>query len=213
MQTALATQQSSALQLDQHAELFIVQRREMAEIVLGVETRNKYEILAGTSQVGFAAEQGKGALDFLARMFLGHWRTFEVHVFDHLRNLSIRIVHPFRWFFERMEVLDAAGKALGAIQARFSLLSKRFDVEDPSGKVVLEVDSPLWKPWTFSLTQNGSEFARIEKKWSGIMAETFTDADRFRVVFCNPALSSSQRSLVLAVALFVDIRYFERNSR
>ena len=38
--------------------------------------------------------------------------------------------HPFRLFFQRLEVFDEAGVFVGAIQQRFSILTKRFDVQD-----------------------------------------------------------------------------------
>jgi len=192
-------------------ELMIVQRRELAEL-LGIETRNKYAIEANGVQVGFAAEQGKGGLAFLARMFFGHWRTFEIHFFDEARKLVLRALHPFRFFFQRLEVSGADGRLLGAIQQRFSILSKRFDVTDASERVLLTVSSPIWRPWTFAFERQARTLARVEKKWSGLLREAFTDADRFRVTFDGGELSPDERSLVLAAAVFIDLQFFERKA-
>ena len=192
-------------------ELVIVQRRELAEL-FGIETRNKYAIEANGAPLGFAAEQGKGGLAFLARMFFGHWRTFEIHFFDNARNLALRAVHPFRFFFQRLEVFTAHGQELGAIQQRWALFSKRFDLSDATGRTTLTVSSPLWKPWTFVFERNGQEVARVEKKWSGLLREAFTDADRFRVLFSSPQLALDERSLILASALFIDLQYFEKKA-
>src|SRR5436189_6422830 len=121
----------------------IVQKRELAEL-FGIETRNKYAIEVNGAPLAFAAEQGGGGVAFLARMFFGHWRTFEIHFFDNARLLVLRVVHPFRLFFQRLEVSMADGRALGAIQQRFAVFSKRFDVSDPSGRLLLRVSSPIW---------------------------------------------------------------------
>jgi uncharacterized protein YxjI len=197
--------------VQQSNEVMVVQRREIAEL-FGFETRNKYAIEANGRQVGFAAEQGKGGLAFLARMFVGHWRTFEIHFFDEMRQLVLRALHPFRFFFQRLEVSRADGRPLGALQQRFAVFSKRFDVVDGSEQVILTVSSPIWRPWTFTFERHGTELARVEKKWGGLLREGFTDGDRFRIAFQPSQLTLEERSLVLAAALFIDLQYFERKA-
>ncbi len=199
------------LPLERHAELMVVQKRELAEF-FGFESRNKYVIEAGGVPIAYAAEQGKGFLGHFARQILGHLRSFEVHVFDPGRNLLFRAVHPFRFFFQRLEVVGADGRPIGAVQQRFSLFSKRFDVLDAAENVVLSVSSPLWRPWTFSFERGGGEVARVEKKWAGLLREAFTDADRFRVSFPEASLGGDARLLVLAAALFIDLQYFEKKA-
>lgn len=198
--------------LSQSSELMIVQKRELVELI-GIETRNKYAIEVNGAPLAFAAEQGQGGLAFLARMFFGHWRTFEIHFFDNARQLALRAVHPFRWFFQRLEVSTASGRQLGAIQQRFAILFKRFDVTDPSGRLLLHVSSPLWRPWTFVFKRDERELARVEKKWTGMLTEAFTDADRFRVAFESPELNLDERALVLAAGIFIDLQYFEQKAQ
>ncbi len=196
-----------------HNELLIVQRHELAEL-FGYETRNKYSIETPNGEpLGFAAEQQKGFLGFLIRQFLGHWRKFEIHFFNADRSLAYRAVHPFRWFFQRLEVYDVTGGYLGALQQRFAIFSKKLDVEDANGRVLMEVSSPLWRIWTFEFKKNISRVvARIEKKWSGALSEMFTDKDRFRVTFVNPDLTETERTLLIAAGVFIDLQYFERKA-
>src|SRR5215208_11962 len=93
------------------AQLFVRQHREPWEWIAGIETRNRYAVVdEHGAPVAWAAEQQKGVLGFLARQLLGHWRRFEILVFDPARALALRVVHPFRWLFMRLEVHGADGR-------------------------------------------------------------------------------------------------------
>lgn len=83
---------------------------------LGFETRNGAEL-------GFAAEQRKGLLGALFRNLFGHWRRFEIHVFNPARELVLVVHHPFRFFFQGMEVRTPDGQIIGAMQ-RLGLKSR-----------------------------------------------------------------------------------------
>jgi uncharacterized protein YxjI len=193
-------------------QIVVRQKREMAEF-FGFETRNKYSIETpeGT-QLFYAAEQQKGMLGFLLRQWLGHWRRFEVQIFDAERRPYLTARHPFRFYFQRLEVTDADGTAVGAIQQRFSILSKKFDVENAFGQVQMTVNSPLFRIWTFPFMRNGVEAARIEKKWGGILKESFLDADSFLITFGQPDMPLEERKLIMAASIFVDLQYFEDKS-
>jgi hypothetical protein len=193
-------------------EVFVRQRHELGEF-FGFETRNKYEILTKAGQsAGFAAEQQKGFLGFILRQFLGHWRSFEIHVYDEQRQEVLLVKHPFRWYFERLEVYKKTGELLGSLERRFSILSKSFDVHGADEKLLMTVRSPIWRIWTFRFMRREKEVAIIEKKWSGLFSEAITDRDNFRVGF-TPELNVVERALILCAALFVDLRYFERKAR
>lgn len=192
--------------------VLVQQRREPWEWMTGFETRNKYALADERgAELGFAAEQQKGFGGFLLRQLLGHWRSFEIHVFDPSRRLALKVLHPWRFFFQRVEVQDEAGRRLGAVQQRFAVFGKAFDVEDAAGRAVLRVRSPVWRLWTFAFERRGAEVARVEKRWTGLLAEVFTDRDSFRLTF-GPSASGTERLLVLAASLFVDLVYFERKA-
>lgn len=194
-------------------ELYVRQQRELAEL-FGFETRNKYAITTSDrAPVAFAAEQQKGILGMLFRQVLGHWRRFEITFFGPDRQPIFRVVHPFRLFFQRLEIHGIDGRPLGALQQRWGLLTKKFDVEGPDGRVLLEMRSGVFQWWTFPFFRNGAQEAVIEKKWSGALTELFMDKDNFRVRFLNPRLSADERMLILAAAIFVDLQYFERKAQ
>jgi uncharacterized protein YxjI len=201
---------TNEIQLAGQSKLFVKQVHELGEW-FGFETRNKYQIMDQNQKpVAFAAEQQKGIIGFLLRQYLGHWRKFDVHFFTPERQMFMVGHHPFRWFFERIELRDSAGKYLGAIQKRFSILSKRFDVVNEREMTILEVSSPIWRIWTFTFTHQGRKVAEVKKKWSGFFSEAFTDRDNFMVEYSDPSMSESEKKLVMASAVFVDLLYFER---
>lgn len=192
--------------------IIVRQRKELAE-VFGFETRNKYEVATPDGQViGFAAEQQKGVLGFVMRQILGHWRSFDIHMFDAGRQPVGHANHPFRWIFQRLDIFDDKGKKLGGLQQRFALLHKKFDVEGRDGRLKMTVYSSFWRIWTFPFMAHGKEVARVEKKWSCLLKETFLDADNFHISYTDPKLSRDDRLLLMAAAFFIDLQYFERKS-
>lgn len=198
--------------LNSQNQLIIRQRKELIELI-GFETRNKYEICNERGEViGFCAEQQKGLFGILMRHLLGHWRSFELHVFDNQRREVFIVSHPFRFFFQRLEIYTKDRTLLGSLQQRFSVLRKKFDVEDAQGRVQLRMNSGLLQFWTFPIYRREIEVAVIRKKWSGLLKETFLDADNFQIEFKGSSLTEIEKSLLLAAGIFVDIQYFERKA-
>lgn len=199
----------SLLTLTDKKALVIRQRTEIAEL-FGFETRNKYEITDDNGMtIAFAAEQSRSLLGFIFRQIFGHWRRFDILIFTPQRQPIYRAKNRFRIWFTRIEATKMDETKLGAIQKRFSFFSKRFDIEDGLGKVLMTVRSPFWRIWTFPVKAGGQEKAVIRKKWSGAVTELLLDKDRFRIDFTDPELSQDHRALLLVTALFIDLEYFE----
>lgn len=200
------------MELTEYDTLVVRQKREMAEL-FGFETRNKYEVLDSSGKtIAYAAEQSKSFLGILFRQLFGHWRRFDIHVYDSNRQEVMIIKHPFRFLFQRVEIFAHDGQHLGNIQQHFSILNKSFSLEDFSGSPLMSVKSPIWKLWTFPFTKNGNAVAVISKRWSGILTEIFTDKDSFTIQFKTEILPNSERMLLLAASLFIDLNYFERKA-
>ena len=191
-------------------QVFVRQKKELLELI-GFETRNQYSIESESGEIlAYAAEESKGFFGALFRQALGHWRSFAVHLYGATQEEEFTFEHPFRFYFERVEVRRRNGERLGSIERRFSIFSKKFDVEDAQGRLLMTVSSPIWKIWTFRFFKDGQECARITKKWSGIGREMFLDADNFLVQFNSPSLGITEKILLIGAAVFIDIRYFEK---
>ncbi len=198
------------LDLTGHKAVYVTQRYEAGEF-LGFETRNRYRITDGQGlTIGHAAEPRDGAVGFLARQFLGHWRGFDIRFFNVLRQPVMIAHHPFRFYFTRLDLYDNSRNRIGGVEKRFGILSKRMVVEDAQGRVRLEVSSPLWRIWTFQFMAQGRERAKVAKRWSGGFSEVLTDRDDFRVEFTDPTLTNAERLQLLAAAIYIDLTWFER---
>lgn len=196
--------------------LFAAQRLHVEQVfegfeILGFETRNKYRILDEHKRpVAYAAEQSKGILASILRQFMGHWRSFDVMVFNQDRQHAYTFQFPFRWFFKTLIVVDSGGKEIGHLQQRFAFFRKKFDVIGSHGRVLARINSPLFKFWTFEFIFNGRKLGTVQKKFAGVMSEFFTDKDNFIVSYAQPDLELQTKVLMLATCLMVDVVYFEK---
>ena len=198
--------------LQNHKRIKIKQIRELIEL-FGFETRNKYALSSENDEpLGFAAEQGKGIFGLLFRSILGHWRKYEIHFFDTQRQFQFKAYHPFRWFFQCLEINDSDNKLIGRLEQRWGILTKKFDIHDASDTVIAEMRSGLFRIWSFPIKKNGNDYAHITKKWGGFLKEIFLDADSFLLEYKDPSIADATKKTLLAAAIFVDLQYFEKKA-
>ena len=76
----------------------------------------------------------------------------------------------------------------------------------------MSMTSPFWRFWKFPVVRGTKSVCLIEKKWSGLGKEMFTDADNFKVTYIDPTLTPDHKLLLLTGAVFIDILYFERKA-
>jgi uncharacterized protein YxjI len=192
------------------SRVLVKQQKEWGEILVGVETRNRYELRSDNGTLlGHAEEESKGFGAFFLRNVFGPMRSATIRIFDAARAPIGRIEKPFRWFFFRVEVFDG-DRRLGAIERKWSWLDRRFVVENNRGEVVLEIVSPLFRIWTFELRFEGQVVGQISKKWGGVLKEWFSDADVFGVEW-REHVPAEVRALLLGATFLVDFACFEGN--
>ena len=193
-------------QLINHSQLMVKQQNERGEIITGFETKNKYAIFDSQgNQLYFAAER-KGS--WFARQFLKASRPFELAILDNAGHQVMNVSRPFRFFFPEVTVRDENNKVLGIVKKKFSIISKRYCLYDAAGKELFTLKGPLLKPWTFNIMKHDQEVGKITKKWSGLMKESFSDADNFGVIFPNNA-DVSVKAFILGVVFLIDFVHFE----
>ena len=119
----------------------------------------------------------------------------------------------FFWIFSHLHVSDGAERPVGSLGRRFAIINRRFELEDSSGRSVAEVHGSLMKPNTFTIQRDGSEIARVTKRWSGVVREAFSDADTFQIQQDAPGITRDLSLLILATAFAIDFDFFESGGR
>ena len=187
--------------------LVVSQKKEWGEILTNFETRNKYAVFDASSgaDLYLAAEEAGSTL---ARIFLKAMRPFTIVVLGTDGQTVLRIRRPFRFYYHQAEVEDSQGQLLGTIVRQFSLLRRIYSVLDASGAEVCQLFGPLLRPWTFQIMVNGSESGQIQKKWSGLLKESFTDADNFGITF-PVEYDARLKAVILGAVFLIDFVHFE----
>lgn len=188
------------------------QMREALELLVGWETRNRYEVCDETGRpVVYVGETGGGWGAALKRnLWPFHRIRLECLTLD--GTLALVVERPWTFLFARAEVTAWDGRVLGHIQQRFRFFGRCLEIRTPGGAVVATLEGPWWKPWTFRVLQREQEVAVVRKKWSGLIQELMTDADTFSLDFAPACTDGRLRQLILAAALLVDLTYFEKRS-
>jgi uncharacterized protein YxjI len=216
MSNALVPQPSAAVAVFAKAtRLTVRQSKRWLEILTSFDSRNTYVVYDEMGNPVFnVEEQGRGFGQFLKRVFLGAYRPFTSHVEDLAGGggqvLTLR--RPFRFIFHRLEVRDKDGTYIGAIQRRWTWIRRKYEVEGPDGQILCTLFGPIFRPWTFEIQLPGSdiEMGVVQKKWSGLLKEAFTEADNFWVELDriqDPAL----KTLLFSATVLIDTVHFERS--
>ena len=192
--------------------ILVHQIKEWGEILIGFESRNRWEVKDERGQLlGYAAEEGGGIGRTLGRQFFGSGRKATIHVLDAQGQETARGEKPFTWFFHRIDVFQG-DKKLGAIERRFTWLNRRFVVETADGRELFTIESPMLQFWTFRLMFKGTEVGVIKKQWGGALKEWFTDADVFGLEYDDLPELEAVRPLLMIATLLVDLVHFENNT-
>ncbi|MGE0870673.1 MAG: phospholipid scramblase-related protein [Kofleriaceae bacterium] len=193
--------------------LAVRQRKRWLEILLSWESKNTYLVYDQNEAPLFEVrELGNGLGNILKRMIFGPMRWFEAEVESLALQRPLLSLHrPFRFIFHRLDVRAADGTRLGAIEKRWTWFRRKYTVEGPNGEHVATLFGPFFRPWTFKIQLPGSdvEVGLLQKKWSGLGKEMFTDADNFAIDLSrigDPQL----RALLFAATVLIDIVHFER---
>jgi uncharacterized protein YxjI len=195
--------------LQRHSTLRVRQKKEWAEILTGFEGGNRYQVVGDDGQPVFYAGEVEGGLSrILLRLFLKASRPFTMELKTPEGATVLRLRRPWRFWFSHLDVEDGEGRLLGSVQQRFSFFQRLYDVLGPSGEVLATLRGPFFRPWTFNIELNGQEVGRIQKRWSGLGREMFSDADNFGVTF-EQVRDARLRSLVVAATFLIDFVHFE----
>lgn len=196
--------------------LVIHQVKEWPEILVGYEARNRYQVRDDEGRVvALVAEEGGGFTRWLGRQALGASRRATLHVLDPSGVEIARIEKPFRWYFHQVALWED-GRPVGTIVRRFSMLTDRFAVVGSDGRELISIERGFLDHFrlrgTFRVLLGGVDVAVIRKEWRGVLAEVFTDADRFGIEYTADDLLLVVKKLLFAATFLVDFTCFENNA-
>jgi hypothetical protein len=193
-------------QLQPVSNLVVTQCKEWGEILTDFETKNKYIVRSETgAELYWAAEEG-GSI--ILRWLLKALRPFTVVVLSADKEVLIRIKRPFRFYFHEATVVDCDHQLIGRLKKRFSIIRKKYSVFDADDNEVYQLFGPFFRPWTFVIKNDSREFGKITKKWSGLLKESFTDADNFGIEFPRN-WDVKLKALFLGAVFLIDFVHFE----
>jgi uncharacterized protein YxjI len=195
--------------LAEASALIVRQQKEWGEILTGFETANKYEIMDHLNKrVMEVHEESGSTMTAITRMFLKALRPFTIHLFSPGGSGLFKLNRPFRFYFHELDVCQSNGAPVGKVKRRFAVLRRIYSVFDRNGNEIFQLFGPLLHPWTFQIRRGGEELGKITKKWSGLVKESFTDADNFGITFPQ-GIDLSQKAILLGAVFLIDFVHFE----
>jgi uncharacterized protein YxjI len=193
-------QQQPVSNLLQMERMFVRQKGKL------IELNNEYGILdENGNQVGAVVQEGQSKVKKVARFIsnVDQFLTHQLAIWDANGYRVATLVRPGKIMKSKVQVSDGMGRPVGQITQQNVFGKIRFGLDGPNGSFG-EIRAENWRAWNFSIVDhNGTERARITKKWTGLGRAVFTTADHYMVEI-DPSISGDFRLLVLAAALGVD---------
>ncbi|XP_010623571.1 phospholipid scramblase 1 [Fukomys damarensis] len=198
------------------------QRIELLEILIGIETNNKYEIKNRLGQKVYLAVEDT---NILIQNFCGKYRPFTLRILDNLGREVITMERPLRCnlccfpcCLQEVKIQAPPGVPIGYVIQKWDLFKQKFTVQNEERKDILKIVG-ICVTWTFcsdidfkitSLDEK-SVVGKISKHWAGFIREIFTDADNFGTQF--PAdLDVKMKAVMLGACFLIDFIYFEKKN-
>ena len=192
--------------------LEVDQQYHLSEALIGFERKNRYRLTLYPADAGKGnwsiEEENVSKLSILGRNLFGLMYTFTMHMKDDMGNIVLRLHRKPRLYFHMLEAYDENGVEFGLVKRLFSFFHRVVSVTNPKGRKLLRVVGPVWSPWTFYIYDGNKRVAVVSKKWTGLLKEAYTDADKFNLEFTQP-LSGSKKRLSIAALMLIDSLYFE----
>ncbi|CAL1548505.1 unnamed protein product [Lymnaea stagnalis] len=201
-------------------EIKVHQILELAEVLIGWERNNKYNICNGQDQKFMYAKEDT---DCCTRQFCGVMRPFVMNVTDNYETPLMTLYRPFRcqasifWCccLQEMEIQSPPGVLQGRVKEIWTCWIPKYKVYDAQNQCVFTIvgDCCYCKCCTdvvfkvFQGDSEGTEEGQIIKHWGGCR-EVFGGANDFSIKF--PANMDLMKKVLLFGATFlIDFNYFE----
>lgn len=205
--------------LTQIDQLLVHQKVELAEVLLGWESNNKY-LVKNTlgQQVFYVAEEN----DCCNRNCCGPLRSFVLHIQDNMGQEVITLTRPLRCgsclcpcCLQELEVQSPPGTPIGYVVQSWHPYLPKYTIQNEKKQDVLKIVGPCC---TFKCCSDvnfevlsmdeTAAVGRINKQWTGYLQEAFTDADNFGIKFPLD-LDVKIKAVLLGACFLIDFMFFE----
>ena len=130
---------------------------------------------------------------------------FDLSVRDMDGRQVLRVHRGISIFLSRVEVFDADDRLVGIFKQKLFSIGGAFSVLNAAEEPVCMLKGN-WVGWDFRFLMNDFQFARVNKKWSGLGKEMFTSADNYMLSIEDDVTpGDSTRQLILAAVLCIDM--------
>lgn len=171
-----------------------------------VELTNEYKVFDDEGRdLGSVVQTGQSKARKVMRFLtdVDQYLTHRLEVRDANGAVRLVLTRPGKVVKSRMLVERPDGARIGEIVQQNVFGKINFSME-AGGRQVGTLKAENWRAWNFSITdRNGTEVARITKKWAGLAKAAFTSADNY-VLEVHGQPEEPLRSLIVATALAVD---------
>ncbi|KAF4116795.1 hypothetical protein G5714_001348 [Onychostoma macrolepis] len=207
--------------LTQIDQLLVQQKVELAEVILGWETNNKYIVKNSMGQqVFFVAEEN----DCCNRQFCGPLRSFVLHVQDNMGQEVMTLTRPlkcgsccFPCCLQELEIQSPPGNPIGYVIQNWHPFLPKYTIQNEKKEAVLKIVGPFCScrccadvNFDVLSVDESTKVGRIAKQWTGLVRETFTDADNFGISFPMD-LDVKIKAALFGACFLIDFMFFEHN--
>ena len=172
-----------------------------------IELTNQYDIHdADGVELGAIHEQAQSTLRKVVRFTtsVDQFLTHRLAVYDAVEGRVLQVARPAKFVKSRLVVEHGDGRRVGTILQENVFGKIRFALAGEDGRALGQIRAENWRAWDFSIVdRDGTEVARIDKRFVGVLQAAFTTADNY-IVHLDPALGGPLRLLAIAAAAAVD---------
>ncbi|KAJ8274415.1 hypothetical protein COCON_G00090400 [Conger conger] len=207
--------------LTQIDQLLVKQKVELAEVVFGWETNNKYDISNSVGQqVFYAAEK----TDCCTRQCCGPLRPFVMHIQDNYGQEVITLTRPLNCgscccpcCLQELEVQCPPGNPIGYVIQDWHPYLPKYTIQNEQKEPVLKIVGPFCSckccsdvNFEVKSLDETAMVGTISKQWTGFLREAYTDADNFGIKFPMD-LDVKIKAVMLGACFLIDFMFFEHS--
>ncbi len=131
---------------------------------------------------------------------------FDVQISTPEGQPVVRVKRGVSIFVSHVKVHDEKDQLIGGFKQKFFSLGGAFTVLDANEKPLCMLKGK-WTGWDFRfITDDGTEFAHVTKKWAGLGKELFTSADNYILEIKDTVPADNPvRQLIMAAVMCIDM--------